>query len=269
MILKGYDKNSKQCREKWNNYINPSLNKAPLTNREIDTLFKLHQKYGTAWSKMTSLIENRSSNKLKNTFHREVKKIVKLMKRRVKNITNQSIFNLEFTVNLSMLSKVGKFKGIPINQIPNLVTLEFTQILKTFNNKKSRSQQVVDSWIAQGMPTILQSSDDNCNSKVTIRSKSNEINEISNQLLRDKQNFSNKSRVINEIDENANLKYEEKMKIVKSSNNIVEDLYFEDNEYDSCDLPLWNEVERIESSPTFRAIFEYNNRIYDFSKSEH
>jgi hypothetical protein len=41
---------AKQCRERWNNYLDPNLNKGPWTRSEEITLFEQIAKFGTKFS---------------------------------------------------------------------------------------------------------------------------------------------------------------------------------------------------------------------------
>ena len=71
-------RNPRQCRERWNNYINPSLSDAPWTHEEDKLLIELHKKYGTAWNKIGKHFKNRSDNSLRNRFMRMKRQKIKL-----------------------------------------------------------------------------------------------------------------------------------------------------------------------------------------------
>lgn len=66
-------KTSKQCRDRWTNYLHPSLKFEPWTSEEIFNLISLVKMYGTHWSKMKKSFPNRSSNSLKNQWHSLIK----------------------------------------------------------------------------------------------------------------------------------------------------------------------------------------------------
>ena len=73
-------RNPRQCRERWNNYLNPSLNDAPWTPQEDYLLEMLQQKYGTQWNKIAKHFNNRSDNSLRNRWMR-----IKRHKRKISN----------------------------------------------------------------------------------------------------------------------------------------------------------------------------------------
>lgn len=62
-------KTPKQCRDRWVNYLQPSLNFEPWSNNEDQLLVSLVNKYGTHWTKMKKNFPNRSSNSIKNRWY--------------------------------------------------------------------------------------------------------------------------------------------------------------------------------------------------------
>jgi hypothetical protein len=59
-------RNPRQCRERWNNYVNPSIISTPWTEAEDELLVKKVAELGPRWQKMTALFPNRSKNQIKN-----------------------------------------------------------------------------------------------------------------------------------------------------------------------------------------------------------
>lgn len=254
MLQKGYVKNPKQCRERWINYINPSLEKAPLTNSEIDKLFILYHKYGSSWTKMSSIFKNRSENILKNTFYREIKRLAKKMKKEIVKVSKQSIFYLEFTVNLSVLTKVGRIMNIPLNQIPSKNTSEFIQVLISLNNKRPRASKLLGNKEAPEIPFISDSSTEDNHSNVQINS-SNEINELSSQLMKEINTIEKEGKDVFQPQRNLDLSYEEELKQEEQKNITFEDFNLDNQEFNYCNFSLWNENSVTLSMPTFEAIF--------------
>lgn len=56
-VIKG--RNGKQCRERWNNALDPSLNHGKWTSEEDMQIFNLYNQYGPKWSYITSLMRSR------------------------------------------------------------------------------------------------------------------------------------------------------------------------------------------------------------------
>lgn len=59
---------SRQCRDRWNNYLCPNLNNEPFSEEEDNLLLKLFEKYGPKWKKIGSYFDKRSTNKLRGRF---------------------------------------------------------------------------------------------------------------------------------------------------------------------------------------------------------
>lgn len=59
----------RQCRERWTNYINPSLSHEPWTADEDDILTKLHYDLGNHWKELQRYLPKRSKNNIKARWH--------------------------------------------------------------------------------------------------------------------------------------------------------------------------------------------------------
>lgn len=70
-------KNPKQCRDRWVNYLQPTLTFMPWSDNENHLLVSLVNKFGTHWSKMKKFFPNRSTNCIKNRWYWLLKNQVK------------------------------------------------------------------------------------------------------------------------------------------------------------------------------------------------
>jgi hypothetical protein len=59
-------RNPRQCRERWMNYINPSLEHSPMTAEEERLLEEKCREYGPRWQIIVSFFPGRGKNFLKN-----------------------------------------------------------------------------------------------------------------------------------------------------------------------------------------------------------
>lgn len=67
-------KNPRQCRERWNNQLNPILKREKWSLKENETLFHLFDKIGPKWKNISENFEGRSDNCIKNQFFSLVRK---------------------------------------------------------------------------------------------------------------------------------------------------------------------------------------------------
>lgn len=58
----------RQCRERWNNYIDPSLSQEPWTQEEDEILIRIHDQFGNHWKQIESYLPNRSKNSIKKRW---------------------------------------------------------------------------------------------------------------------------------------------------------------------------------------------------------
>ena len=67
-------KNWRQCKERWNQFLNPNINKDGWTEEEDDLLLRLHEKYGSKWSLMVSHFKGRPRLQIRNRYNLLMKK---------------------------------------------------------------------------------------------------------------------------------------------------------------------------------------------------
>lgn len=64
----------KQCRERWLNHLQPSINKSAWTPEEDLILLQNHKKFSNQWAKIAKFIPGRTENMVKNRFNTISKK---------------------------------------------------------------------------------------------------------------------------------------------------------------------------------------------------
>jgi hypothetical protein len=60
---------SKQCRERWSNYLDPALSKTPFTSAEDEQLCNLQRQMGNRWSTIARQMPGRTENTVKLRFN--------------------------------------------------------------------------------------------------------------------------------------------------------------------------------------------------------
>lgn len=69
-IAKGMsNRTSKQCRERWINYLDPSLKHSAFTEEEDTLLLKLHSELGNKWATIAKIMTGRNENNVKTRYH--------------------------------------------------------------------------------------------------------------------------------------------------------------------------------------------------------
>ena len=68
-------RSGKQCREHWNNSLNPDLLKGQWTSEEDLLIMIFYKKYGGSWKKIIPIFEKRTENSIKNRFFSQLRKL--------------------------------------------------------------------------------------------------------------------------------------------------------------------------------------------------
>lgn len=71
MLMKG--RTQKQCRERWNGHLSPTINKGPWTLEEDIILAQKHDEIGNKWAKISQFLPGRTDILVKNRWNTSVK----------------------------------------------------------------------------------------------------------------------------------------------------------------------------------------------------
>ena len=69
-------RSGKQCREHWNNSLDPNLLKGQWTSEEDLLIMIFYKKYDGSWKKIIPIFKKRTENSIKNRFFSQLRKIV-------------------------------------------------------------------------------------------------------------------------------------------------------------------------------------------------
>ena len=70
----GSEKSGKQCRERWHNHLNPTLNKESFSLEDEIKVFEYQKQYGNKWSIIAEHFEGRNDNFIKNCFYSAIRR---------------------------------------------------------------------------------------------------------------------------------------------------------------------------------------------------
>ena len=68
-------RSGKQCREHWNNSLNPDVKKGSWSSEEDYLIMVFYKKYGGSWKKIIPIFNKRTENSIKNRFFSQLRKI--------------------------------------------------------------------------------------------------------------------------------------------------------------------------------------------------
>ena len=74
-------RSGKQCKERWNNYLNPEINRGFWTNEEDSRILELYNEYGKKWSTIAKMMKDRTESAVKNRIKSLLNKIKQDLKK--------------------------------------------------------------------------------------------------------------------------------------------------------------------------------------------
>ena len=65
----GGGRNSKQCRERWHNHLDPDVKKGPWSPEEDATIIEQQKVFGNQWARIAEFLPGRTDMSVKNRWH--------------------------------------------------------------------------------------------------------------------------------------------------------------------------------------------------------
>ncbi|OMJ80282.1 hypothetical protein SteCoe_19484 [Stentor coeruleus] len=102
------NRSSKQCRDRWNNHLDPNTRKCNWTIQENEYIFDFQHHYGNRWSELAKYLIGRSENTIKNHFYATVRRKIRKYNRIYDNKITKK---LNEVINDTQLMKI--LRNIP------------------------------------------------------------------------------------------------------------------------------------------------------------
>lgn len=74
-------RSAQQCKERWDNYLNPTVNREQWTSGELKLVFDMHAELGNQWILISKKLHQRTSNDVKNQFYCAIRRGLRRLSR--------------------------------------------------------------------------------------------------------------------------------------------------------------------------------------------
>ena len=121
-------RNPRQCRERWNNYLNPELRKDKWSPEEDELLDEKYAEYGPKWNKIAKFFVHRSDNSIRNRWM-----MLERHRLKAKSLQASKIRSEESFVKMQL--------PIPLIKMPQSISNEKKEQSNRFVSKLDESEE--------------------------------------------------------------------------------------------------------------------------------
>ena len=227
-----HGRSGKQCREHWNNCLNPGLVKGEWTAEEDFLIMHFYQKYNGSWKKIVNLFNGRTENSIKNRFFSQLRKIA---------ASNLSSEEKRFTSKIK-LDDLKNYLQVAISNSKEKYLKEKALTDEELNNFVNKMDQKIKLKIKKKTSNSTQGEENDNNETcfstnlMSLESSQNFIKKDTNtSLINKKRKRSNGKELqddlcsIEEEDENENAKMNDKKQFEENDNSNSDNSDISDN----------------------------------------
>lgn len=243
-----HGRSGKQCREHWNNCLNPGLVKGEWTAEEDFLIMHFYQKYNGSWKKIVNLFSGRTENSIKNRFFSQLRKIA---------ATNLSSEEKRYTAKIK-LDDLKNYLHVAINNSKEKFLKQKSFTEDELNNFLNRMEQKIKSKIKKKTSNSTQGEENDNNETcfstnlMSLESSQNFIKKDTNtSLINKKRKRSNDKELqevlssIEEEDENAKMKDNKQFEETDNSNSDNNNNSDNSDNNDNCNNSNNNNINEI------------------------
>ena len=201
-------RNGKQCREHWNECLNPELIKGEWTAEEDFLIMHFYEKCNGSWTKIVNLFTGRNKNSIKNRFYCELRKITgKDMKiNEKKNCSKIKLEELKNNLEKAITISKNRFlneKHISEEELDNYIN----KIELKIGKKPDKEVQCINYSLNANLEN-LKSTDtylENENKDATfIKKRKRKIDSNSDIIIKYEKNEQEENNIIDLVENNKN-----------------------------------------------------------------
>ena len=244
-----HGRSGKQCREHWNNCLNPNLIKGEWTPEEDFLIMYFYQKYNGSWKNIINLFHGRTENSIKNRFFSQLRKIAS---------SNLSSAEKKYTSKIR-LEDLKNYLNIGIENSKNRFLKEKPMNEEELNNFLNKIEQKIKIKKLKSKDSI----EENDNYETCFSTNLSNLENSQNLIKKNKEiNFTNKKRKRSKDKELKNDLYsiEENEKSEIESSKIDKEKIKEKNDFEKCSNNNKNEKEKKNEENNTSNIIDNNKK---------